>query len=265
MEPLVTSDENQNFSNRLNYVLDRMGVPPKGKGRQDVVAKMFNVSQKGARKWLEGEGMPKSTKHPEFIAAFKKLSITGEWLFYGNPNYAPDWIKQTPTISDDNKRNHPEGEVIRLELPGQVNESLGEWSLTNQKDQLIKVKLIDWSTFCLDSDSIIKIKELSTMIIPKDITPSAQSYIIEIDRDIFKHFPVGTQLLINPEGKPVKNSFVLLSIGDNIPTLVRWNPGLGELQIEPLESGYPNSISLENKDYTILGVAIYEQQKGRKL
>ncbi|MGZ4954122.1 MAG: S24 family peptidase [Methylobacter sp.] len=89
---MVTIDEKQNFSYRLNKVLDRAGIPPKGKGRQGAVAQIFGVSQKGARKWLEGEAIPESSKIPQFIEKFRSLKITGEWLFHGNPAYAPEWL-----------------------------------------------------------------------------------------------------------------------------------------------------------------------------
>lgn len=92
IELMVTKDEKIEFSKRLNLVLDRVGVPPKGKGRQKAVAHTFNVSQKGARKWLEGEAIPETKRIPEFIRAYKKANITGEWLLYGNPEYAPDWF-----------------------------------------------------------------------------------------------------------------------------------------------------------------------------
>ncbi len=130
MEPIVTNDENQNFSDRLNDALDRIGVPPKGKGRQSAVAKMFNVSQKGSRKWLEGEAIPKATKHPEFIAAFNSLKITGEWLFYGNPDYAPDWL---PNSKNKKYPNQSYTDIIAApEVKGKVPlyslAQVGDWS-----------------------------------------------------------------------------------------------------------------------------------------
>ena len=70
-----------NFSHRFNEALDDLGVPPKGKGRQEIVGEMFDVSQKGARKWLEGEAIPKSGRHEEFC---EKLDVSYNWLFAGN-------------------------------------------------------------------------------------------------------------------------------------------------------------------------------------
>lgn len=56
------SDELRAFAERLNRVLDRAGIVPKGQGRQVQVAADLKVSQKGARKWLEGETYPNLAK-----------------------------------------------------------------------------------------------------------------------------------------------------------------------------------------------------------
>lgn len=77
---MVTSDTKTSFSQRLNVALDEAGVPPKGSGRQIAVAKMFGVSQKGARKWLEGEAIPDTKRLPEIA---RKLGVQGEWLLTG--------------------------------------------------------------------------------------------------------------------------------------------------------------------------------------
>jgi len=47
------------FAKRLNDALDEIGVPPKGSNRQKIVGDLFGVTQKGARKWLEGESIPR--------------------------------------------------------------------------------------------------------------------------------------------------------------------------------------------------------------
>ena len=93
------------FSRRLNQALDNAGVPPKNFGRQTTVAKMFGVTQKAARKWLEGEGMP-ATKRIGEIA--ERLGVYGEWLLSGQgpmnaevSNVEPvhDVIRRVPLIS----------------------------------------------------------------------------------------------------------------------------------------------------------------------
>lgn len=68
------------FAGRLNELCDDHGLPPKGKGRQVDVARMFDVSQKGARKWLEGEGLPTLEKTIEIAQRF---GVQTEWLLTG--------------------------------------------------------------------------------------------------------------------------------------------------------------------------------------
>ena len=70
----------EQFAQRLNEALDRYGAPPKGKGRQLWVGKRFNVSQKAARKWLEGEGFPKTER---ILQIARKLCASENWLLNG--------------------------------------------------------------------------------------------------------------------------------------------------------------------------------------
>ena len=79
---MVTRVDRLGFAKRLNVACDQKGVPPKGKGRQTAVAKLFDVSQKGARKWLEGEAMP-SLWRIRNIALI--LDVSGEWLLTERP------------------------------------------------------------------------------------------------------------------------------------------------------------------------------------
>lgn len=73
-------DPKEEFSRRLNEVLDRAGFPAKGKGRQEALAKRYGVSQNGARKWLEAESIPKSTRLAEMAV---DLGVTTEYLLTG--------------------------------------------------------------------------------------------------------------------------------------------------------------------------------------
>ena len=68
------------FAQRLNEMCDEGGVPPKGKARQAIVAKLFDVSQKGARKWLEGEGFPSQQKG---IQICRHWNVHYDWLMTG--------------------------------------------------------------------------------------------------------------------------------------------------------------------------------------
>lgn len=60
----TTEDLRQRFALRLNAALDVIGFPAKNDGRQTALARVMTkirgkpITQKGVRKWLEGEAMP---------------------------------------------------------------------------------------------------------------------------------------------------------------------------------------------------------------
>lgn len=87
------SENKQAFSNRLNAILDLDHIPEKGKGRQGSLAKIFDVSDKGARKWIEGESIPSLERLIDIVKEFKDTGVTIEWLLTGNPLFHPDIIK----------------------------------------------------------------------------------------------------------------------------------------------------------------------------
>lgn len=73
-------DERRAFAARLNELLDGMGWPGKGAGRQVLLAQTLQLSQKGVRKWLEGEGFPTFERCVQ-LARMGDVSI--EWLVTG--------------------------------------------------------------------------------------------------------------------------------------------------------------------------------------
>ncbi len=68
------------FAARLNQLCSEHGLPEKFDGRQVQLAQIFKVSQKGARKWLEGEGMPTLERSIEIARHF---GVHTEWLLSG--------------------------------------------------------------------------------------------------------------------------------------------------------------------------------------
>lgn len=83
----MTNDEElAAFSARINEICDDMKVPPKGEARQTALAKVFGVSQNGARKWLEAEGYCSIAKGKR-IAAWSGVSF--DWLMTGIGNKRP--------------------------------------------------------------------------------------------------------------------------------------------------------------------------------
>lgn len=78
------------FAARFNQALDELPPgqrpPRKGSGRQQFVAQMFHISQKGARKWLEGEAFPRLARIPQIAL---KCGVNGDWLLTGQGPMRP--------------------------------------------------------------------------------------------------------------------------------------------------------------------------------
>lgn len=68
------------FSERLNQLLDDNKAPEKYAGRQVFLAEQLKVSQESARKWLEGESIPRKAKIQQMA---QKWSCRASWLEYG--------------------------------------------------------------------------------------------------------------------------------------------------------------------------------------
>jgi len=72
--------EAQNFSDRLNEALDFAGIPQKGMGRQSALVRMLAISHRVAKKWLEGEEFPPTSK---MVKISSMLNVRSNWLFSG--------------------------------------------------------------------------------------------------------------------------------------------------------------------------------------
>jgi hypothetical protein len=123
-------DRKAAFSDRLNEALDAIGYPEKGKGRQVSLGKDMDTSQKGARKWLEGEAIP-SMDHVIGLAMLTHVHT--EWLLSGrgprnleshpissNPQIQ-EWAKCMEKLPDPDRERI--FQVINVLMPGEVHKS----------------------------------------------------------------------------------------------------------------------------------------------
>lgn len=69
----------QEFARRLHKAMDAAAYPIRGRAR--VLSREFNISDKGAGKWLNGDAIPETSKIP-LIAQF--LNVNSEWLLSGS-------------------------------------------------------------------------------------------------------------------------------------------------------------------------------------
>lgn len=94
---MIMSKIKDEFSKRLHYAADRMGIPPEGKNRQAEFGKKIGVSQQSAQKWFNGISIPKP-EHCIEIALKAKISL--EWLMTGRgiANYGDDPISKVVSV-----------------------------------------------------------------------------------------------------------------------------------------------------------------------
>lgn len=110
IEHMVTiNSDKQGFSDRLNAVLDAAGVVKIGEGRQGVLKNLFKVSDKGARKWIQGESIPKYERILQIVEKYKQTGVTVEWLLSGKPELSPfrDKISQNNANYADKEMGLP--------------------------------------------------------------------------------------------------------------------------------------------------------------
>lgn len=178
----MEKDEKQAFSERLNDALDAINFPAKHAGRQTQLAKDMGVSQKGARKWLEGEAIPAQ----ENLMKLTRLAKVGlDWLATGRPegqrdssyyntsslpasHYVPviSWIR-AGAMDDIEIVQEPEsGEWPEVRVDGRVGNRA--WALRVEGDSM-------------DDGTPTGIREGSTIICDPDLAPHANAYVIAKD------------------------------------------------------------------------------------
>lgn len=215
---VIVRDEKAEFSKRFNMVLDYLDIAPKQKCRQVVVAKMFSVSQKGARKWLEGEAIPESKRIPEFIERLKSARITGEWLFHGNPLYAPDWIAG----KNGRASNLKPGPDLKRTVPLLSGKAAVQWQETMRN---------------IESDT-------PWVQTTADVGPQAYAMIMMGDSMTNPHgspsIPHGYTVIIDPEVEPVSGSIVAARIDDHSDVILKMLVIDGPKRyLKALNSAYP--------------------------
>ena len=72
--------EKQKFSSRLNEVLDEVGFPEFGQGRQTAIADLLDVKPELVGEWLKGESYPKTSK---LVKLAQLINVRSNWLLSG--------------------------------------------------------------------------------------------------------------------------------------------------------------------------------------
>lgn len=126
------NNEKQKFADRLNEALDDAGVPLKGMGRQSTLVRMLGVSHRLAKKWLDGEEFPPTSK---MVKLATELQVRSNWLFSGQGEKKPDL---TPALDEDEAEVHRHADAMSQE----AFEVASEWMKLPQAQRVALRKVI---------------------------------------------------------------------------------------------------------------------------
>lgn len=102
----------QEFAQRLHKAMDAVGYPARGRAR--ILSREFNISDKGAGKWLNGDAIPETSKIP-LLSKF--LKVNSEWLLSGTGSMSQaiqqdELIKNLDSNIDINQKIEVLGNLI---------------------------------------------------------------------------------------------------------------------------------------------------------
>lgn len=234
IEPMVTdNNDKQGFSDRLNAVLDAAGVVKIGEGRQGVLKKIFKVSDKGARKWIQGESIPRYERLLEIVDRYKQTGVTVEWLLSGDQKLSPFRNKITENAIDYRSKN--------MEMPA--------W----------KVPIISWVragefTECTDNTQA----EETTEWIGTTTKPQTYTFALRIIGDSMEPlFTEGMLIIIEPEFEALPGDYVIAKNGDEATFKQLIKDG-SDYYLKPLNSRYPIKPLGESKIIGVVREAVHK-------
>lgn len=239
---VTKEDRKKEFSERFITVLDAYGVATHGKNRFGDLAAMFEVSSKGARKWVVGESIPETTKLIEIVEKLKEKvpGLTVEWLLTGNTMFLPAYINKTLNIEDN-----------RIEEINYRNEQL---------QSIVKLQKINWEQLSIFLNSDNKDKEFEIMPTNK-IEVSASAFMIEIEQNHASGYVrEGDIIIIDPE-TPLKNDCKVIALINGQAHILRYEKIEKEL-LYPLTGSSAIELT-ESLDYKIIGCLVWIVPKGR--
>lgn len=215
IEPMVTNNKDkQGFSDRLNAVLDAAGVVKIGAGRQGVLKQQFKVSDKGARKWIQAESIPKYERLLEIVEKYKQTGVTIEWLLSGNPDLSP--------------------------FKGKISENETGYASKDMRIQAWKVPVINWVkagefTECVDNYLSSDDQEW----IGTTIKPQINTFALRVKGDSMEPlFMEGMLIIIEPGLEALPGDYVIAMNGKEA-TFKQFIKDGADYYLKPLNDRYP--------------------------
>lgn len=232
IQPMVSNDnDKQEFSNRFNAVLDAAGITKFNQGRQGALAKMFGVSGNGARKWIQGESIPRYEKLLDIVERFKETGVCVEWLLSGEPKLSPFKNKIT-----ENSANY-----ANMEMPA--------W----------KVPIISWikaGEFSECSD--IQLPEQADEWLGTTTKPRTHTFALRIKGDSMEPlFTEGMLIIIEPDMEALPGDYVIAKNGDEA-TFKQFIKDGPDYYLKPLNDRYPIKPLGESKIIGVVREAVHK-------
>lgn len=126
------NNEKLKFSDRLNEALDDAGVPLKGMGRQSTLVRMLGISHRVAKKWLDGDEFPPTSK---MVKLATELQVRSNWLFSGQGDKC---IESVAVLDEDEAAVQRHADVMSQE----AFEVASEWMKLPQAQRVALRKVI---------------------------------------------------------------------------------------------------------------------------
>lgn len=225
---MVTNRQREDFSARLNSVLDEVGFAPKGSGRQVQLGKLFNVTQKGARKWLEGEAIPGMGRLEQIG---RRFDVRVEWLLTGRgPKSARN---EPPTVEPGPELRgiHP---LISWVQAGRWCEIMDNFSPGDAEE---------W--------------------IPCPVSCGAQTFVLRVvGVSMEPKFREGELVFVDPSRQAENGSFVVVRLDDRQEaTFKQYIQEGGRQYLKALNPAWPDPIIEVTEQATICGVVVFKGEQ----
>lgn len=231
---MVTRNEKLEFSKRLNELLDEQHFRPKYKGRQEALAKLFDVSQIGARKWLEGEAIP---KHEKIIEIATRFNARSAWLEYGElPKTAdgPREIQSGLRIKEIRERYNTTQAPILSKVPLISHVQAGDWS------EIVDAFQPGDAEDMIDTAARVGHHAFALRIKGRSMEPT---------------IPDGAVVIIDPSVRPENGNIVVARLEDSMEATIKRLVIDGPYRyLEPINTAF-QPIQIDG-DCTIVGVAV---------
>ena len=127
------NNEKKNFSDRLNEALDDAGVPLKGMGRQSNLVRMLGISHRVAKKWLDGDEFPPTSK---MVKLATELGVRSNWLFSGQGEKGVELSDEMGGESESEVQRHADA------MSQEAFEVASEWMKLPQAQRVALRKVI---------------------------------------------------------------------------------------------------------------------------